>query len=121
MLTHVRDNVHCLSTLPLLRMSSTYRFFQIHTPTLYQSHVSPPLQKFKMAAKDYAQIPAKALKKPEAYKIEVPEKEIEEFKTLLKLSRIPKPTYESLQEDGRYGVSHKWMAEAKNAWEHFDW
>ena len=70
----------------------------------------------------YTQIPAKAMKKPQPYKIEIPDKEIEELKQLLKLSKIPRPTYESLQEDGRYGVSHKWMSEAKSVWEgEFDW
>jgi microsomal epoxide hydrolase len=69
----------------------------------------------------YTQIPAKALKKPEPFKIEIPENEVQEFKELLKLSRIPQPTYETLQEDGRYGVSHKWMVDAKRVWEGFDW
>lgn len=74
-----------------------------------------------MATNSYAQIQAKALKKPEPFKIEIPDKEIGDLKQLLKLSRLPKPTYESLQEDGRYGVSHKWMTEAKRVWEDFDW
>lgn len=69
----------------------------------------------------YATVPAKALKQPEPFKIEIPEKEVQELKQLLKLSRLPKPTYESLQEDGRYGVSHKWISEAKREWEGFDW
>ena len=71
---------------------------------------------------NYTQVPAKALKKPEPFKIEIPDKEIENLKQLLKLSRLPKPTYESLQEDGRYGLSHKWMTEAKRVWEEeFNW
>jgi microsomal epoxide hydrolase len=74
-----------------------------------------------MATKAYAQIPAKALKKPEPFTIEIPEKQIGDLKQLLKLSKLPKPTYESLQEDGRYGLSHKWMTEAKKGWEHFNW
>ena len=69
----------------------------------------------------YATVPAKALKKPEHFKIEIPEKEVQELKQLLKLSRLPKPTYESLQEDARYGVSRKWISEAKSEWEEFDW
>ena len=75
-----------------------------------------------MMAAPFSTIPAKALKKPEPFKAEIPEREIEELKQLLKLSKIPKPTYESLQEDGKYGVSHKWMSEAKRVWEdEFDW
>lgn len=75
----------------------------------------------KMASSNYTQIPAKALKKPEPFKIEIPHKEIEHLKQLLRLSRLPKPTYESLRDDGRFGVSHKWMSEAKRVWEEFDW
>ena len=75
-----------------------------------------------MAANRYAQIPAKAQKKPEPFKIEIPEKDIEDFKQLLRLSKIPAPTYECLQEDRKFGVSHKWMTEAKRFWENeFDW
>lgn len=69
----------------------------------------------------YAQIPAKALKKPEPFKAAIPDEEIDNLKQLLKLSRLPKPTYESLREDGKFGLSHKWMSEAKRRWEGFDW
>lgn len=73
-------------------------------------------------ATPYSQIPAKALQKPESFKVEIAGKEIEDLKQLLKLSKIPKPTYESLLEDGRFGVSHKWMTETKRVWEsEFDW
>lgn len=75
-----------------------------------------------MASNSYAQVPTEAPKKPSPFKIEIPDKEIRDLKQLLGLSRLPKPTYESLQEDGRFGLSHKWMVNAKRVWEEdFDW
>jgi microsomal epoxide hydrolase len=66
--------------------------------------------------------PPKPLNAPTPFKVEIPEKELEEFKTLLRLSKVPKATFESLQEDGRFGVSHKWISEAKRVWlDEFDW
>jgi len=69
----------------------------------------------------YSQIPPKALKVPSPFESSISEDQISEFKQLLKLSKIPEPTYESLQEDGRFGVSHKWLTNAKNKWAEFDW
>ncbi|KAH6690240.1 epoxide hydrolase [Leptodontidium sp. MPI-SDFR-AT-0119] len=48
--------------------------------------------------------------------------DIADFKQLLKLSRLPKQTYENSQENRRYGVSLSWLTEAKRVWlEEFDW
>lgn len=70
----------------------------------------------------YSQIPAKATKQPSAFEISIPEADLSDFKALLKLSKVAAPTYESLQEDGRFGISHKWITDAKKYWEEgFDW
>jgi microsomal epoxide hydrolase len=70
----------------------------------------------------YSQIPAEATKHPAPFEILIPDAKLSEFSVLLKLSKVPAPTYESLQEDGRFGVSHKWIAEAKKYWEEeFNW
>jgi microsomal epoxide hydrolase len=70
----------------------------------------------------YSQIPTQATKQPSPFQISVPEAKLSEFKALLKLSKIASPTYESLQEDRRFGVGHKWITEAKQYWEEqFDW
>jgi microsomal epoxide hydrolase len=62
------------------------------------------------------------LKAPTPFKLSIPDSQLDEFKTLLKVSKIPAPTYESLQSDGRFGVSHEWMTAAKARWESgFDW
>jgi hypothetical protein len=73
-------------------------------------------------ANNYGKIPESALHKPKPFKIEIPAQELDDLKTLLRLSKIPAPTYESLQEDGKFGVSHKWLTESKKYWEEkFDW
>ncbi|KAL2373912.1 hypothetical protein RJ035_004335 [Blastomyces gilchristii] len=71
---------------------------------------------------NYTTLPSTATKRPEPFQVSIPEQQLSEFKTLLKLSKIPVPTYESLQEDGKFGISHKWLVETKKYWEEeFDW
>jgi microsomal epoxide hydrolase len=70
----------------------------------------------------YSTVPVTATKKFTSSEISIPEKDLDDFKNLLKLSKIAKPTYESLQEDGRFGITHKWISEAKKYWvEEYDW
>lgn len=70
----------------------------------------------------YNTIPSKAFKQPTPFTVSIPETQLTEFRTLLKLSRIPAPTFESLQEDGKFGITHKWLTDAKRHWvENFDW
>lgn len=64
----------------------------------------------------YAQVPPNAIESPSPFRITIPETDLEEFYTLLTLSKIAAPTYENLQEDRRYGVSSKWLAGAKDYW-----
>ena len=70
----------------------------------------------------YSKVPAAALNSPVPFKVAIPETQLSEFRTLLKLSKIAAPTYESSLEDGRYGLTHKWITEAKDYWlSTFDW
>ncbi|KAF4632021.1 hypothetical protein G7Y89_g6112 [Cudoniella acicularis] len=70
----------------------------------------------------YSQIPTQAIKTPSPFNVSIPANQLSELKALLKSSKIPAPTYESLQEGGRFGVSRRWMTEAKRYWEdEFDW
>jgi hypothetical protein len=73
-------------------------------------------------AMPYSQIPANATKQPSPFQISIPEAKLTDFKALLKLSKVTPPTYESLQEDRRFGVGHKWITDTKKYWEEtFDW
>ncbi|PVI04035.1 epoxide hydrolase-like protein [Periconia macrospinosa] len=63
-------------------------------------------------------IPASA--KP--FTLNVPDKDLQELRQLLQLSKVPPVTWESLQEDRRFGVTHKWITETKDYWlNKYDW
>jgi len=56
----------------------------------------------------------------EDFTIAISDKDIEEFKTLLKLSKLPPVTHEGTQE--RLGITREWMKNAKTHWEEtYDW
>lgn len=70
----------------------------------------------------FSKIPPKASNSPSPFTVAVPETELLEFRTLLKLSKIAAPTYESLQDDSKLGITHTWISEAKEYWlNKFDW
>lgn len=71
-------------------------------------------------------VPAGATGKAEAFRLHVPDSEMADFKTLLKLSKIGPETYEnstSTRNDGKYyGVTREWLSQAKEQWlNNFDW
>ncbi|KAL3482449.1 Alpha/Beta hydrolase protein [Aspergillus californicus] len=70
----------------------------------------------------FAKLPLTATIKPSPFTITVSDEQLSEFKTLVKLSKIAPQTYENLQADGRYGVTHEWMTTMKDEWlNNFDW
>ncbi len=72
--------------------------------------------------KPFSTVPAGASQVPVPFELHIDEQKVQDFKTLLKLSPIAKKTYENVQENGEFGVSHKWMVDAKKHWqESFDW
>jgi microsomal epoxide hydrolase len=77
------------------------------------------------SSKLFGTVPGSAQQQPTPFELHVEEEKLQEFKTLLKLSPIAKETYENKQDEGshgRFGVSRKWMVDAKKEWmEGFDW
>ncbi|KAF2660982.1 alpha/beta-hydrolase [Lophiostoma macrostomum CBS 122681] len=72
--------------------------------------------------KPYSRVPAGATVQPEPFELHIPQQQIDDFKTLLRLSPIAKETYENAQTDRRYGVPRQWIVEAKRVWEgEYDW
>ncbi|KDQ17793.1 hypothetical protein BOTBODRAFT_64194 [Botryobasidium botryosum FD-172 SS1] len=55
------------------------------------------------------------------FRVNIAESTLDEFKTLLGLSKLAPQTYENTQGDRRYGVTGEWMREAKEKWLDFDW
>lgn len=75
-----------------------------------------------MTTPPFSTIPASATKQPTPFKVSIPDSEIADFKQLLKLSRLPKKTYENQQKDRRFGVGLEWLTNAKRVWEEeYDW
>jgi microsomal epoxide hydrolase len=66
--------------------------------------------------------PRSATIQPTPFKVSILQSVLDELKTLIKLSKVAPPTYEGSQEDRKYGVTNKWVREAKEIWEKdFDW
>ncbi|KAH6643082.1 epoxide hydrolase-like protein [Boeremia exigua] len=50
------------------------------------------------------------------FTLNIPDEDIEDWRQLLRLSKLAPETWESSQEDRRYGVTRKWLAETKDYW-----
>jgi microsomal epoxide hydrolase len=91
---------------------------------LHNQDSPPELTKqpsFKMSA-PFATPPSTAKITPSPFRIAIPDEQLSEFKTLVKLSKIAPQTYENLQADRRFGVTHEWMSTLKQEWlNNFDW
>lgn len=71
-------------------------------------------------------LPAGATSRAEAFQLHVPEPELSDFRTLLRLSKLAPETYENrarTQEGSKYfGITRDWLSEAKETWlDKFDW
>jgi microsomal epoxide hydrolase len=68
-------------------------------------------------------VPLTATQQPQPFELHVEQQKLLDFQTLVRLSPIGKDAYENQEErQGKFGVSRKWMQEAKNVWQnHFDW
>lgn len=65
-------------------------------------------------------LPANATLTPTPFKIAFPQSDLDDLKTLLRLSKLPPATYEGTLRG--FGVTNKWMKETKAYWESsFDW
>lgn len=70
----------------------------------------------------FSKSPSGTLVTPTPFRVNIPESALTELKTLLKYSKIAKPTFENTTTEGYYGVSREWLQDAKSNWEsRFDW
>jgi microsomal epoxide hydrolase len=69
----------------------------------------------------FASCPSTSKSNPIPFKVEIHEDQIAELKTLIKLSKLAPKTYENQLEDGRFGISRSWLANAKAEWETWSW
>ncbi|KAF1989357.1 alpha/beta-hydrolase [Aulographum hederae CBS 113979] len=70
----------------------------------------------------FGQVPPAATTTPEPFTLNIADDAVSTFKKLLELAPVAPETHENLQEDMRWGVSRKWLIEAKKyALGEFDW
>jgi pimeloyl-ACP methyl ester carboxylesterase len=50
------------------------------------------------------------------FTLNIPDQDLDDWRQLLKLSKLPPQTWEGSQEDRRYGVTHKWLSETRDYW-----
>ncbi|KAI0141902.1 Alpha/Beta hydrolase protein [Xylariaceae sp. FL1272] len=73
-------------------------------------------------ALDFGALPADTPSTPEPFTFRVSDKDLDEFKTLLQLSKIGPATWWNQQKERNLGVSRDWLIKAKDAWlNNFDW
>jgi hypothetical protein len=70
----------------------------------------------------FTNFPVKATLHPAPFIVSIPQATLDELQTLLNHSKLAPNTYEGSHDDRKYGVTNKWICEAKNVWEkEFDW
>ncbi|WPH00867.1 Hypothetical protein R9X50_00369800 [Acrodontium crateriforme] len=74
----------------------------------------------------FADVPSRATLKPKPFKAHVSDEELNDFKQLLKLSKIGPKTYENQVADVKdyrgFGLTRDWLVKAKQEWEtSYDW
>lgn len=70
----------------------------------------------------YDTFPSKVTISLEPFTINTPKAELDDLKALLKLTRVPKSTFENTQTKPHFGVNRDWVIEARRTWtEEFDW
>ncbi len=75
-----------------------------------------------MSNKSYDQLPNRASLEVAPFPVHVAERDLQDLKDLLRMSKLGPETYENTRPDGKFGVTHEWMKETKAYWEKdFDW
>jgi microsomal epoxide hydrolase len=70
----------------------------------------------------YSNLPSSPSIEVKPIEVSIPQKDIDDLRTILKCTRIPGKTFENSRthpED--YGVSREWFIEARGKWLDFDW
>ncbi|KAF7982194.1 hypothetical protein HWV62_29989 [Athelia sp. TMB] len=70
----------------------------------------------------FARLPSNATLSPEPFTAAIPDATLDELRTLVKYAKLAPDTYEGSLEDLKYGISNRWIREAKETWATtFDW
>lgn len=77
-----------------------------------------------MSNSSFSTLPASASTSVKPFTVAIPDEDLQNMRSLLKLTPVAAACYEnSLPEgDRRFGLSREWLLEAKTEWENsFDW
>ncbi|CAD6573514.1 MAG: hypothetical protein TREMPRED_000846 [Tremellales sp. Tagirdzhanova-0007] len=70
----------------------------------------------------FAELPHESAIPLHPFKIDTPQSELDDLKALLAATRLPTKTFENVQTKDNFGVTRKWIVEAKDTWlNSFDW
>lgn len=70
----------------------------------------------------FSGLPFTAKTTPTLLKVSFSDNELDDLKTLVRLSRTAPRTYENSQQDHRYGITSDWLNSLKEQWtKDFDW
>ena len=71
---------------------------------------------------EFTKFSPKATLHPTPFNVSVPQTKLDELQTILNHSKLAPDTYEGSQEDRKFGLTNKWIRDAKNVWEkEFNW
>lgn len=71
---------------------------------------------------NFSTLPSGVLIAPEPFKVDIPETALEDLAASLKLSKLPKSTFENTTANSYYGVTRSWLENTKSFWANeFDW
>lgn len=72
---------------------------------------------FDVMMTEYDHVPSACTLNLEKFNMSIPEQDLDDFKNLLRLSKLAPKTYENLHsEEGGFGLDHAWMSAAKDYW-----
>jgi microsomal epoxide hydrolase len=71
---------------------------------------------------EYSKFPKGATLPATPFIAAIPEGELARLKSLISPATFGPETFENLQEDGKFGISHKWLSSAVRTWQRdYDW
>jgi microsomal epoxide hydrolase len=89
----------------------------LHNANVTDTFLAPSTTSHLFAIMSYS-LPSSA--KP--FTLNVPDQDLSEWRQLLQLSKLGPKTYENQQTEHNFGVSYKWLSDAKDYWlSKYDW
>lgn len=109
------------TTSLLLFLHPAHFLSTIYQSVLYSIHKFSH-RNFFFNMPNYAELPTGVTLETEIFKVAIPHDQQQDLLNLVRASKLGPQTYENTGEDGKYGLTYKWISEAKSYWENsFDW